>query len=574
MLIYFKYFFMLLTILEFGVSTAFATPSSEESIHYEISPITKDSISKLKIITTFQPNKNGTTKLWYKDQSWGQDSLYNLLTNLRVLDVKGRVEVNRDSNWIEIQHPKNLNTLSVQYQLQSDLKGDLSTQKAFRPIIEKNYFHVFSTKLFVIPKAHDKNETDKIQVSIGWKDFPKDYVIHNSFGSNKRHQNLGQLTIGAFQSAVFVGGDFRIYPMEIQDNKVYFAIRDSWISFQDSTILNILKQTFQVQRDFWEDHSQEYFTVTMIPTIQEHGSSFLGTGLTNSFALCASNNKNLELEGLVYLFNHELQHNWTGQIIKNENEEEQYWFSEGFTDYYTWKNIASNEINDLGADYFINKLNECIRLLYTSPVKTAPNQDINYDNFWSSRDYEKLPYRRGALFAFYLDMSIRKASQDTKSLDHVMRQFKKDALEKDQYINHAYFLKIAQQYMDAGVIQSFFDQHIEQGKLMDLAKMFQQFGLGFDKNSEVFDLGFQMSDDKKFILSVDKMSKAYQEGLRTGDQLMSRSIYYGSLKHPVEISVKREDEKYDFSFIASKIAPIAQIKNTEANRSILFPRKN
>ena len=57
----------------------------------------------------------------------------------------------------------------------------------------------------------------------------------------------------------------------------------------------------------------------MIPTVQEQGSGFQGSGLTNSFATNATNNKYLEIEGLVYLFNHELQHNWTGHIIKNDD---------------------------------------------------------------------------------------------------------------------------------------------------------------------------------------------------------------------------------------------------------------
>ena len=126
-----------------------------------------------------------------------------------------------------------------------------------------------------------------------------------------------------------------------------------------------------MQRDFWQDHSQKYFAVTMTPTHQENGSSYQGSGLTNSFATSASNNDNLDPEGLVYLFNHELQHNWTGHTIVNQNEEEQYWFSEGFTDYYTLKNIAKNKISDLDGDYFIKMFNQTIKTPLHIPCKRS-----------------------------------------------------------------------------------------------------------------------------------------------------------------------------------------------------------
>ena len=197
--------------------------------------------------------------------------------------------------------------------------------------------------------------------------------------------------------------------------------------FKEEDVFQVLEQTLTCQRNFWNDHSQNYFTVTMQPFPQENGSSFQGTGLTNSFATSVSNNDQTELGQMVYLFNHELMHNWIGHTIHNDNEEEQYWFSEGFTEYYTFKNIAKNKINGLDGTFFIDEFNRTIRDLYASSVTEAPNSEINYDNFWTNYEYSKLPYWRGAIFAFYLDQKIQQMSEGKQSLDDVMYQVYTDA---------------------------------------------------------------------------------------------------------------------------------------------------
>ena len=92
----------------------------------------------------------------------------------------------------------------------------------------------------------------------------------------------------------------------------FLATRGDWVPFSVDEIKGLLKETMENQRNFWEDHSQEYFTVTMQPIFQSNGSSYQGTGLTNSFATSFSNNEFMEIGQMVHLFNHELMHNWIG----------------------------------------------------------------------------------------------------------------------------------------------------------------------------------------------------------------------------------------------------------------------
>ena len=537
---------------------------NEYHISYEVSPKLENDTALLTIKMSFKAGEHGKTILLFQDQAWGQDSLYNVIHNMKFLSGATEIEKQKDSGWIVIHHAKDLKKIDFEYTLQQDTKGDLKTRKTYRPIIQPEYFHIYAHNFFMLPKHILEQSKDNFDVTIEWKDFPKSYVFQNSFGSNKKLQNISNLKEEDLHSAIFMGGDFRVHEIDIEKNKVAFAIRGNWKVFQDSTMVKILKKTVDVQRTFWKDHSQEYFSVSLIPVVEKHGSSFQGTGLTNSFATCASNNENLKVEGLVYLFNHELQHNWTGKIIKNADEEAQYWFSEGFTEYYTIKNIAKHKIYNLNGSYFIKEFNSFIRALYTSPVKEAPNKEINYDNFWSNPDYQKLPYRRGALFAFYLDYIIQKDTNGANSLDDVMLVFKEDAKTKGQKIDHNYFVEVVNKFTKED-IQPFFNTHIEEGKLIDLNKLYDGLGLEYNATSKVFDLGFTFSKDRKEIAEINENSEAYKAGLRKGDQLISRSYYLDDTSHEAKFTIMHNGEEIKVSYLPVKDAAIPQLKDTKYN---------
>lgn len=529
-------------------------------ICYTITPVKVDSISQLKIRMSIPADTSGVTTLSFPNEAWGQEKLFNTLGEMRLLNVEGVVEKDMDSSRIVLMHPKDTKKLEFEYFLKQDFDGDLSTGRIYRPIINKAYFHAFSHNMFMVPEQTEGNQ----DIVLDWSAFPEDYTIHNSFGSQKRVQELKDMDMALFGNAIFVGGDFRVLSGDIQGNQISLATRGEWIPFQEEEVFQVLERTLTCQRNFWNDHSQEYFTVTMQPFPQETGSSFQGTGLTNSFATSISNNDFTDIEQLVYLFNHELMHNWIGHVIKNENEEEQYWFSEGFTEYYTFKNIAANKINGLTGAFYIHEMNRTIRDLYASPVVEDPNAEINYDNFWGNRDYSKLPYWRGAVFAFYLDQKIRETSKGKQSLDDVMHQIYKDVKAKDQKLTHAYFIKVMKEFLGDD-FEAFFQQHIEEGAKVDLYGLFDELGLEYDPMNDIYELGFEFTEDRKGIQSVVESSAAWNAGLREGDEVFSRSIWQGSIDHEVELGVKRDGKTLKFAFYPIKKAMVPQLKETESN---------
>ena len=374
------------------------------------------------------------------------------------------------------------------------------------------------------------------------------------------------MPLDKFHNAIFVGGDFRVYTEQIEGNELHLAVRGDWIPFKDDEVIKLLSETVRAQRDFWNDHSQSYFTVTLRPFPQERGTSFQGTGLTNSFATSMSNNDETEIDQLAYLFNHELMHNWIGTAIENADEEAQYWFSEGFTEYYTSKNIASYGIGGRDWSFFIENLNENIRLLEASSVKSAPNSEINYDNFWKSQEYGKLPYRRGMLFACYLDLQLQNASGGNLSLDDLMRDLLQASRDEGKKLSHAHFLKTANTYLPED-LTPFFNRHIVNGEALPLKELFQQLDFDFQEGADLFDLGFDFSSGYTEVEAVDPASEAFRAGVREGDRVISRNIYLGNTQKQVELVLEREGERLPVAYYPLKKSSLVQLVDNEANRA-------
>ena len=540
-------------------------------ITYTIGPQQNGEVQQLRIHLTTPAGAEGESILSFPDDAWGEVGFHATIADIKVLNEEATVTKRGDSGWIVIEHRPGLETLEVEYVLEQDFELPVVTQNDFRPIIQPDYFHVFSHNLFMLPAYVFESNEDEADVQLEWQGFPEDYVFQNSFGRQERSQLIEDVSENEFHTAIFAGGDLRSYSIDINGNEVAFGLRDNWEAFQDSTLVDILSRTITAQRDFWEDHSQKYFSVSMIPTAETQGYSYHGTGLTNSFAMSASNNEYLEVEGLVHLMNHELQHNWIGHVIKNDNEEEQYWFSEGFTEYYTLKNIANHSIYGMDANYFITEFNRIVRELYSSPVGEAPNSDINYDNFWSSREYSRLPYIRGAVFAFYLDHKIQQVSEGAQSLDDLMLTLKEEAEDSEQLLTHNYFLEVAYRFLNED-LSDFFYTHIEQGKLIDLEQMYSDFGMEYEPETQVFDLGFTFGADEVAIATVDPESEAYKAGLRVGDTLAGRSIWYGNLTKTADFNVIRDGVEFSVSYVPVAVKPIPQLKDKTVNKEMLSLR--
>lgn len=412
-----------------------------------------------------------STYFYYSNEVWGETNLTNCLKFIKADNPKYDFKVVSDSNRVVVYHPKE-KKISFAYHIVQDIK-EKSPKARSRPILEKDFFHILGKSLFIVPEqlSDSKIEDPEIVATIEWENFPIDYKIHNTFGTNLKKQILKVKLWTELYHSLFVGGDYRIYSFLYQKKPIEFAIRGSWlVEYQDERLLNTLKKTISTQRDFWKDNSCNYYTVIFTPTLTQNDSVFKsqrikGSSVKNGFIIQSSNNPFNDFNRMKYIFNHEMMHNWIGGKISMKNEELNYWFSEGFTDYYTYKNRLRN--NDFNFQEWISAFNkEVIKPHWENPEKNKPNYVIK-DDFWKNKNIEKIPYRRGAIFAFWIDNQILKKSNYTISLDDLMREILKICETQSRKFTDDLFLDVSQKYLNEDIAY-FFQKHILIGEDLEL----------------------------------------------------------------------------------------------------------
>ncbi len=422
-------------------------------LSYTISPSTLDGKLRLQVVMTFDGSAKGVTYLAFQDNQFGEAGQMAFI-EFPEQDPTVSVTKEPDSNRFVVRHLPG-KRVRVRYEV-LDLQ-DSSTlfyqYCCYKPILKSNYFHLQTGHLFAMPEDYWSDPADRQMVQLRWVNFPRDWVLHNSFGLD-RSQTVS-LTNSQFSVGVFVGGDFRRFEFRVKDQPVYLLTRGAWSQFSDDTLVDLLRRTVEGHRAFWNDFSDTMYTITFLPihdapwTEHSKATSAGGSGLTNSFLSFATDNPGVKFELIRYIWVHELMHHWIGTHIQNANEERQYWFSEGFTEYFTLKNSLRYGLIDV--DGFLEGLNTFSMEHHKSKLKAMPNDSMTYEHFWNGgKEWEKLPYRRGCLFAFYLDNLIRSKSKDGQNLDQMMRQILAEVRKNpDQKLDHPFFSQMLRKYASA-----------------------------------------------------------------------------------------------------------------------------
>ncbi|NIF04805.1 peptidase [Chryseobacterium sp. Tr-659] len=444
-----------------------------------------------------------TISFYYANENWGEKDLFKNLILLKEENPGITFDSQPENNKIKV-HMKKGEKVTLIYHIKQDFI-DPNYRIFNRPRINKTFFHVLGKNLFIVPRTFTQIPEDReFEFNIEWIGFPPEFRFHNNFATQARAQKIKTTLWEGFYNSLFIGGDYRFYSFTIHNKPVYLALRDNWNNgFTDDFLFSNLKKAVQSQRDFWKDYEQDYFTVTMTPTVSQKdslykGYSTTGSAIKNAFMIQGTNNPFNNKNTYLYLLHHELMHEWIGNKIQNKYEELNYWFSEGFTDYYTYKNRL--RIKDISSDEWLSLFNEeVIKNHWKNPQKNIPNYKIK-DDFWKSRDVEKVPYRRGAIFAFWLDNQIMLKTDYKRSLDDLMRELLKISTEKKVKFTDELFLDLAQKYLGRD-ISYFFQKHIISGEDINLTQEKWINGFEFKIINDIPQLEIDTMKNLKYVVN-------------------------------------------------------------------------
>lgn len=166
---------------------------------------------------------------------------------------------------------------------------------------------------------------------------------------------------------------------------------------------------------------------------------------------------------------HELFHIWSGQAFTYDRQE--YWFSEGFTDYYC--QVVSVRLGLITRASFVRDLREACRRY----LSKQGNMSLQQAGENKSSQYD-LVYQGGKLVAAVLDTEIRHTTGNRFDLDDLMsRMYRQFGLTQTRYTQRD-ILTILRELTDRD-FQEFFDRYINGTECLPLQGTFAKAGLDY-----------------------------------------------------------------------------------------------
>jgi predicted metalloprotease with PDZ domain len=243
-------------------------------------------------------------------------------------------------------------------------------------------------------------------------------------------------------------------------------------------------------------------------------------------------------EDLLGVSSHELFHTWNVKRIRpvemwpydfaKENYSRLGYLAEGATTWYgdlmLWRSKVFKEA------HFFKTFNQLLNRHFNNPgVSNLSVADSSFDT-WLDGYSMGVPnrkssiYTEGALITFMLDVAIRKATDQQKSFDDVMRVFYHDYFKATKGISEADYQNEVEKAAGKS-IQDFFNDYVNgAGEIEEVLKnALDYFGLSYSRSAlEAYHesyLGFKMLEGK--VAMIYPNSVAEKAGLQLGDEILS-----------------------------------------------------
>ena len=233
------------------------------------------------------------------------------------------------------------------------------------------------------------------------------------------------------------------------------------------------------------------------------------------------------------------------------------WVSEGITDYYADLTEVRGGIVDAAGFYALTsgKIGE---IGVTVPFAL---EDASLNTWVHPKDgTEYSYYPKGSLAGLLLDITIRDATDNKRSLDHVMRELYQTTYKKGRGFSHSDFWGAVRRAANGKSFDEFERRYVDGRTPYPWADALAIIGLRMAPDS-IVRIGVATGSDSTGairVLNVDENSMAAQAGVRPGDALVTvgdvdvadqafgakfRLRYYGRpAGSPVAIVIKRGDK--------------------------------
>jgi len=470
--------------------------------------------------------------------SWAnQKNLYTSIHNLHFSKWGVTLDSSSAPHKLVVRYAED-QPIFIEYDVEQDWEGPLNRSNYYRPIVNADYFHFVGNTALLLPDSANSD----IKALLHWDEAINDGALYSSLGVLKPGDKI-LVEAAGLDEALFTGGDFRVDTIEWKQQKIVTAIQGDW-NFSDKDWQAMILKAVALQRSFWNDLDIPYYFISLVPVeTKGQGLSYGGTCLHQGFATFLSSNAELTDRNVQHLYYHEMMHEWIGrQLIMADPEESMYWFSEGFTEFFSYRMMQKAGLLD--DQSYLDVANEALYNYYLSPVRDMSFHDMP-DAFWNDPAARRLPYDKGFAVALLLEYVDLSHSIEGDGLTATMRGLLSEA-EKDPTFRVSAASLPERMWLESDVearTDSVLMNVLYEGGLLEFPDSLKPCVRVEKKMMGAFELGFTFSKDDNTIVSVLPGSQAYDAELRKGQIIKQRSIYYNNIQLPVMLVILADGEE-------------------------------
>jgi predicted metalloprotease with PDZ domain len=475
-------------LLIFLLAATAGITQQQANMEYELS-MTDSNV--LHVTLQYSPYEDDSTVFTYGEPLFGgQTDILKGLSSIKIA-LPGSIRIDTANRIFTVYYPQR-QTVSIDYYISDTHAASQGVRgELFRPIVQKDYFYSHGINLFLNPVFRKKDT--KATVSIRWVQPPAFPVFYGFDPENKGKITFYGRLEDVLYSLITGASNQHVYQLGIQHSKSYIVLRESDTDpFKKSLVENYFKHYYKGIREFWNDSDSGNFSLILHPFLKvNHNIS--GVAFSNGFIGKYKADTVFNSEQ-VFTISHEIGHHWLGHILSMDTKHQ--WFDEGFNDYTTGYNLVVTHLYT--SHKFLDEMNTVFQKHYSSAIKNCPNDSV-FLNYWKMGDYNKLPYRRGSIFAFYLDQQIRNASHNKKTIHALLLallQVRKNNGE-GYIISTDDFIKAASLFLAKDSVKTAIEKYILAGNPIQFTKDMLVPGLSIHYTIGQIPV-LSITDDKKF----------------------------------------------------------------------------
>ncbi|HEV2287546.1 MAG TPA: PDZ domain-containing protein [Candidatus Acidoferrales bacterium] len=457
----------------------------------------------------------------------------------------------------------NLGDVTIQYDDYWDDVGPFSSQ-----LNEHHAYMNLAEVLFYVP-ARRTEET-----VVQYTDLPANWHVAQELAAAQAPQSFTAASYDALVDAPAEIGAFREF--QIDAGSAHLRVVVDGEDWNQGDLSDTLRKIVSYETGMMHDIPfREYMFVFHFGPYAEMGGG--GMEHSNCTAIAVSSG-----DAVADVAAHEFFHLWNVKRIRPQTLQpvdytkemwtRALWFAEGVTSTYASFTMVRSGLWD--RKQFYSDLAQQFTGLETRPAhKWQSAEESSLDTWLDLYDYYNRPevsisyYTKGQILGVMLDLAIRDATDNHRSLDDVMRAMNDDYARQGHFYNDSAGVEEEVEKITGRNFKEFFEEYVAGTEEIPYNDFLHAAGLQAQAQQRaVADLGFQISRGSfatGAISSVTQGSSAEKAGLRSGDAILQvdgrpfgrQALQYalqGSPGNEVRLRIERNGIERDISYPLGK----------------------